>query len=218
VIRLPKPPADEKSRLLDAYRARATTAAEEAELFSPQFDVERFARQLNGLSGVKAVRTTLESMLSSAPPPLLAAALRVLGTLVVPGEKLPQAVLDAADSPEPEVQSAALSVLAAAGEFRTAFPMGSANPGQTEFNSGKTRKDQEGACEIIYAGFSPKPSARLRWRFRAGVSGIREMSILSSEDTRGLFAEPQSADALALPTTGIAFCAMWKWNSGIDPK
>lgn len=190
----PKPPSDELSRLLGAYRARATASDEEHELFVPQFDVERFARQLDGLAGVKAVSDTLQNMLQAAPPPLLAAVLRVFSTLVVSGEKLPQAVLDAVDSPDLEVQNAALSVLAAAGESEQLIArLRSVTPKQVEFILEQLEKTQDpGVQDELRRVFTQEPSARLALTLvRMGVSGIREeiVSLLSEDTPLALSAE-----------------------------
>lgn len=184
---LPKPPESEAARLLDAYRARSKDAVEETELFLPDFDVERFARQLDGLSGVKEVRETLLAMLPAAPPPLLAAALRVFSTLVVRGEKLPQAVQDAAASAEPAIQDAAISVLAAAGEGRQLLErLGSASPQQAEFILSQLEKTQDpGIQEELRRQFAQGSTARLALALaRLGASGIRDDIVsLLAEDT-----------------------------------
>ncbi len=183
---IPKPPANDVSRLLDAYRSRAT-AVDEHELFMPEFDVERFARQLNSLSGVASAREIVDAMLAAAPAPLLAAALRVLATLVKPGEKLPQVVMEAADSPEPAVQDAAFAVLAAAGEAKELLSrLESANPQQADFILSKLERTQEPAVqEELRRLFSRNPMARLALALaRLGSPGIRdEILSLLAEDT-----------------------------------
>jgi len=198
-------PGTPVDRLLDSYRSR-TSAVEETELFLPEFDVPGFARRLSALSGIPGSRELLVSMLSVAPPPVLAQALQVLASITGPRAALPDAVKNALTSEDAAIRSGAVAVVAAAGDASTLIQlMKSAEPSvQETILSALEKTPEPSVISSLFQLFQEEPTARLALALaRLQAPGIRiELQSLLAEDTAQAMSEDRATLLLALSLSG----------------